>query len=305
MLAQALLPFAVHRMSAADVIGACAREWSSSSFTLGALKLSHRTRDELLRSLRDEGGDPLFLVELTCRARDGTGSRRALAQIPTRPSLIIASIASGGARRSSRPRARRRRCSPPPRAAAAAQRSRPRGRGSAGGCFLRPSAHSLDAARRARAHARAARARARPALPVARRARQPGSAASSSTFAPRAPRAGAGSLSAAFELGAVSARVAAAERARARALPRPAVLVGRPDEPLTLDELASVAARLAELEAHRGAIARVRGAFTLVNVVWLLAIAGVAQSRSGRRSCTCSARSATRSSASRAGCCAR
>ena len=91
MLAQALLPFAVHRMSAADVIGACAREWSSSSFTLGALKLSHRTRDELLRSLRDEGGDPLFLVELTCRARDGTGSRRALAQIPTRPSLIIAS----------------------------------------------------------------------------------------------------------------------------------------------------------------------------------------------------------------------
>lgn len=45
--------------------------------------------------------------------------------------------------------------------------------------------------------------------------------------------------------------------------------------PVTAEQLHGVLARLLELEAHRGIITRVRGLFTFVNAMWLLAILGV------------------------------
>jgi len=53
-----------------------------------------------------------------------------------------------------------------------------------------------------------------------------------------------------------------------------AAAVGR-ERPLTGEELLGVHDRILEIEGHRGVVARVRGFFTFVNAMWLLAIFGL------------------------------
>ena len=82
-------------------------------------------------------------------------------------------------------------------------------------------------------------------------------------------------LADAFSLGVIFEQVS---RGASRALlSDAAVLVGRAaDDPLTLDELERMRSHLEDLQAHRGVIARVTGAFSFVNLMWLGAIFGIA-----------------------------
>mmetsp|Transcript_3588 Transcript_3588/g.10173 ORF Transcript_3588/g.10173 Transcript_3588/m.10173 type:complete len:701 (+) Transcript_3588:108-2210(+) len=96
------------------------------------------------------------------------------------------------------------------------------------------------------------------------------------------------SLRAAFELGQLAERLAGVDvpAQQERLLVAAAALVGRGPSGaetgapvrLSATELSAVGARLAELEAHIGIVARVRGAFSFINLCWLLAICGLALS---------------------------
>jgi len=84
-------------------------------------------------------------------------------------------------------------------------------------------------------------------------------------------------MHAAFLLGQLAEQVEAVSgKAVPSLLERAASLVNRPA--ITLDELRSVGARLQEIENHRGIMARVTGAFSLINLIWLLSILGIAVS---------------------------
>mmetsp|Transcript_331 Transcript_331/g.808 ORF Transcript_331/g.808 Transcript_331/m.808 type:complete len:452 (+) Transcript_331:43-1398(+) len=55
-----------------------------------------------------------------------------------------------------------------------------------------------------------------------------------------------------------------------------ATFVDRPGNQLSIQELVGIGVQLSDLDKHRGVIARVVGAFTFINMIWLLSIAGIA-----------------------------
>jgi len=88
-------------------------------------------------------------------------------------------------------------------------------------------------------------------------------------------------LSAAFDLGMLEQKLCDIEKGKksnleevAGILSQATKITGR-KKLLTANELHAVRTRILEIEAHRGLITRVRGFFTFVNVLWLLAIAGM------------------------------
>jgi len=288
VLAPTLLPFRLTHVRGAHTLSARSSTTTDLDFTLGAKQLSHAALFSLVDTAV-EAGDPVFLIELLCEC-DGTGTM-PLAQIPTRASLIRASLSAGGdasivapggvpaslARQADRQRrgsvlrslyiwlrwwvwalAYTALCSalcvaPAPTLAWLPARS-------SGGLLLKGQA---DLA--------------------------PGGLSPLARVLPPVPA----SPHAAFVLGGLAQRVEAAMAAAAAsdngtaavpALPeavppllkRAAGLVGR--AALSLDELRAVEARLHEVEHQRGVIARVGGAFTFINLVWLLSIVGIAVS---------------------------
>ena len=83
-------------------------------------------------------------------------------------------------------------------------------------------------------------------------------------------------LSEAFALGELAQRItteAAWSSQRAELLAHAAKLVG--SESMTLEQLEQVPRYLLELEEHRGIISRVTGAFTFINLMWLVSIVGI------------------------------
>ena len=249
-------------------------------FVLGAKKLSHsRIKSELTQLER--AGDPLFLIDIW---GEGRGVPRvAVAQFATRASIISASISGdGGLSVASE--------DIPPALADLADRRRKGSRvakaywtlrwwmlplGFTAVCWVLSTAQpSVDPWRPG---------------PLVFRA--------SGEKAPRGARLDhvlpplPNSLHAAFELGILAAEASEYQAKRApsgateaaeeieKLLRRAATLVARDaDTPLTLRELGSMSSHLLELELHVGLGARVRGAFSFVNLVWLVSILGIAVS---------------------------
>jgi len=81
------------------------------------------------------------------------------------------------------------------------------------------------------------------------------------------------SLSQAFQLGELSARYFASSPRNA--LAQAAALLKRA-QPLTEEELGGVLGQVQQLEQNLGLVSRVRGFFTFVNTMWLMAIGGIA-----------------------------
>jgi len=80
----------------------------------------------------------------------------------------------------------------------------------------------------------------------------------------------------AFSLGSILEKVKSRPQDEAALLCEAAVLVSRKcDDPLTANDLLRMEDHLKSLSQHQGVIARVTGFFTLVNLMWLFAIAGI------------------------------
>lgn len=260
MLASSFLPFGLsHVDGESELVEARTRsERLELRFTLGAKQLSHATLLNLVDTLRGSC-DPLILIAITGQSADGR--RVPVAYVPTRASLIRASLDADGGRSIVD-------AAGAPEALLRLAERRMRRAGLLNAYFL--------ARWWAMPFAFAALCWAtllRPAHPwLGREAglffRPRGGAAQPSRLAAVLPPV-PNSLRAAFELGGIAA-------AYSPDLARAAELVGRrATQPLTAAELAGVHGRLEEIEAHTGLVARVTGAFSFVNLVWLLAILGI------------------------------
>lgn len=314
---QLMMPYAVRRVDGLGPSSALPRARAHGeraelelSFILGAKHLPCSMADSALAEMEP---DSPFLVELLCAGtgeEDGgaTAGSQLFARAATTAGLIRASVASEGRACALAP-------STPALLRLAARRDGWRARSSrwlgrlwyawlwARWCalpvaftalcwavVLPPWEHRLTAL---------ARARGRGLLHAAPRAAVGADAAGSadggegggglrgSTLAHVLPPVPT-SMLAAFELGKLAEQLTNARTPtdQAALLAAAAPLVGRapgevaggPAASLSAAELSAVGARLAELEAHVGVLARVRGAFTFINLCWLLAICGIAVS---------------------------
>jgi len=292
-VAENLLPFALTHFNTSN-----AGSSRTLDFVLGAKKLSHgRIKSEL--ELLERAGDPLFVVEVSGEER---GKRVAVAQFATRASAISASLSIDGS------------CVAPggipPELAALADRRRKGSSlakaywtlrwwmlplGFTALCWLLASGHPAVDTRRAGPLV------FRPTGDKVQRG------ARLDHLLPPTPK----SMHAAFELGGLAAEARLFSAAGAhkdwsqphstapavemldgkvgdakhdeeqtqieKLLRRAATLVSRgADTPLTLRELELIQPHLLELEQHTGLVARVRGAFNFVNLVWLVSILGIA-----------------------------
>lgn len=289
LLAPTLLPFRLTHVDGARALRSRTSTATNLEFTLGAKQLSHETLLKLIDTAV-EAGDPLFMIELLC---DCDGETLPLAQVPTRASLIRTSLRGTSAASIVAPGG------VPVALARQAERQR-------NGTALR----SLYYWSRwwGWALAYTALCWALCIAPAPTLARLP-TCASAGLLLHGQPDVVPGGLSplarvlppvpatphAAFVLGGLAQAVEAAMAAAAAAdnhtqvrigdavpeavpllLERAALLVDRPS--ISLDELRAVGARLEELEGHRGLIARVGGAFSFINLLWLLSIVGIAVS---------------------------
>jgi len=292
MLAPTLLPFRLTHVRGAYTLSSRSSSATDLEFTLGAKTLSHETLFKFVDTAL-EAGDPLFVIELLCECE---GATLPLAQIPTRASLIRESLRGGSASI----------VAPGGVPASLAQRADRQRQGSVLGAlyiWLRWWMWALAYTALCWALCVApspalARLPAGGLLLHGQPHREPGALSPLARVLPPVPA----TPHAAFVLGGLAERVEAAMAAANAAataaananddaqaageallpeavpplLARAAGLVGRPS--LSLDELRAVEARLLDAESHRGVLARVSGAFSFINLVWLLSIVGIAVS---------------------------
>lgn len=301
-VAENLLPFALSHVNTSN-----AGSSRTLDFVLGAKKLSHgRIKSEL--ELLERAGDPLFVVEVSGEER---GKRVAVAQFATRASAISASlstdgscVAPGGIPPELSALADRRRKGSSLAKAYWSLRWWMLPLGFTALCWLLAFGHPAVDTRRAgplifRPTGDTAQRGARldhllPPTPKSMLAAfELGGLAAEARLVSAAgvhdewSRPQSTALAVETLDGKVSeakhneeqAKSAESEAKEAieKLLRRAATLVSRgADTPLTLRELELIQPHLLELEQHTGLIARVRGAFNFINLVWLVSILGIA-----------------------------